>query len=159
MSSSASDIPPPGFSDRLAAAFPNASNDFWRLNAPKSKENALAGRTGGKKGHSMNKTEAQYALVLEGMKQKGEIAWCGYEKITLRLADRTTYTPDFVVAKAENHLQEDGGCGICYAIRFIEIKGFRRDDAMVKFKVAREQLWWAEFQMVQKTKSGWKQIL
>jgi hypothetical protein len=101
----------------------------------------------------MNKTEHEYYLILEAQKQRGEIAWWGFEAIRLKLADRTTYTPDFVILDTMKNIVSIS------KLRFIEIKGFRRDDAMVKFKIAREQFWWADFEMWQKKNGQWKQIL
>jgi hypothetical protein len=72
----------------------------------------------------MNKTEKARAIELEAMKRTGQIVAWYYEKVTLKLADDTRYTPDFFV------LAPDGAC------HFEEIKGFWRDDAKVKLKVA-----------------------
>lgn len=108
----------------------------------------------------MNDTEAKFALRLEGMKRAGEIDGWMYESIRVRLADRTTYSPDFYSWKGWTFTTHDGaGEKTWYEFVFYEIKGFRRDDAMVKFKIAREQYPWADFQMWSFTKQGWKQIL
>lgn len=72
----------------------------------------------------MNQTEKRRAIELEAMKRTGAIASWAYEKITLKLADDTRYTPDFFV------VEPDG------MIRFEETKGFWREDAKVKIKVA-----------------------
>lgn len=74
----------------------------------------------------MNKTETAYANHLEMLKQAREICWYGFEAVTLRLAKNTRYTPDFAV------IDKDG------RLVFIEVKGFWRDDARVKIKVANE---------------------
>ena len=73
----------------------------------------------------MNRWEEAYGAELLVKQAAGEIEWFGFEPIKLRLADATFYTPDFAVIQ---------GGRLC----FIEIKGFIRDDAMVKFKVAAE---------------------
>lgn len=75
----------------------------------------------------MNKTEARYAAHLETLKQTGEVLWYAFEGVTLKLASDTRYTPDFVVMRA-------GG-----DIEFHEVKGFWRDDARIKIKVAAEK--------------------
>jgi hypothetical protein len=75
----------------------------------------------------MNPTEAAYALVLEGLLHAHEIAGYGFERIKLRLADRTFYTPDFDVMRLDGRLE------------FHEVKGVWRDDARVKIKVAAAQ--------------------
>ena len=76
------------------------------------------------KSGQMNKTEAAYAQYLEALKQAGEIQWYGFEAWKFRLADNTFYTPDFMV------LPKTG------LIEAHEVKGFMRDDANVKIKVA-----------------------
>jgi len=88
------------------------------------------GRSGGAERRApgrMNKTEARYAARLALLKAGGAVQWCAFEPVKLRLADRTFYTPDFMV------VAEDG------TIEFHEVKGHWRDDARVKIKVAAEQ--------------------
>ena len=75
---------------------------------------------------NMNKLESRYAMRLEAMRAAGELACWTFEAVKLRLADKTFYTPDFIVM----HLNGD--------IEFHETKGFWRDDARVKIKVAAE---------------------
>lgn len=91
----------------------------------------------------MNKTEAAYAYELELRRLAGEIAWYRFEAIKLRLAAKTFYTPDFLVVLADGEVQ------------FHEVKGFWRDDARVKIKVAAEQFPFA-FIAIRKTKGGWE---
>lgn len=71
----------------------------------------------------MNKTEEKYAGLLELRRQSGEIIRYEFEKIKFLLADKTTYTPDFYVVFPGH-------------IEFHEVKGFLRDDANAKFKIA-----------------------
>ncbi len=96
----------------------------------------------------MNKTETAYALVLEAQRMAGELAWWRFQEYKLRLADQTYYTPDFAIG------------GIGGEIGFDEVKGFWRDDARVKFKVAANQFPWHQFRAVQKATKreggGWK---
>jgi len=73
----------------------------------------------------MNKTEAAYANVLELRKKAGEVKRWAFEPMKFRLADKTYYTPDFMVT-FEDHLE------------FHEVKGFWEDDARVKIKVVAE---------------------
>lgn len=75
----------------------------------------------------MNKTEAAYAAELEQRKYAGEILWYAFEPWKFRLADKTFYTPDFGVLRADHQVE-------CH-----EVKGFWQDDARVKIKVAAEQ--------------------
>lgn len=78
----------------------------------------------------MNKTEARYEQKLKAMLFRGEILWYKFEGITLKLADDTRYTTDFVV------MTSDG------IIELHEVKGSKftfTDDAKVKVKVTAEQ--------------------
>lgn len=72
----------------------------------------------------MNRTEESYAQHLELMRRAGEVEWFEFEGMTLKLAKDTRYTPDFIVMAKDGELQMH------------EVKGFMRDDAAVKLKVA-----------------------
>lgn len=83
----------------------------------------------------MNKTEAAYALVLNNKLLAGEIAGWWFELITIKLADRCSLQPDFLV------MLNDG------SLEFHEVKGgkngtgnqwiyWAEEDAKVKLKVA-----------------------
>jgi hypothetical protein len=76
---------------------------------------------------TQNKTEAAYQSHLESLKSLGVIVWYAFESYTFRLADNTRYTPDFAVMMADGVLE------------FHEVKGFWRDDARVKIKVAADR--------------------
>ena len=96
----------------------------------------------------LNKTEAEYAAILEKMKRAGEIVDYKYEAVTFRLAPKTTLTPDFYV-KLENEIQ------------IHEVKGgLIRDDAGAKFKIAAELFPEFRWIMMQKKnqKTGWVKI-
>lgn len=95
------------------------------------------------KGH-MNKTEAAYAADLEVRRRVGVVQWYLFEGIKLRLADLTTYSPDFVVMNSEGVIE-------CH-----EVKGFWQDDARVKIKVA-SSIFPFKFIAIKKTKQGWEQ--
>jgi hypothetical protein len=77
-----------------------------------------------RKSDAMNKTERRRWVELEAMKRAGVIRDCKYNAVTLLLADRCRYTPDFLVEHADGRLELE------------ETKGFWRDDARVKIKVA-----------------------
>ena len=114
-------------------------------NAPKSRYRAEGLHRRG----IMNKTETEYAQILEGMKSFGQILRYEFEGITLRWADMR-YTPDFAVFIKTGEP--------VVGIKLIEIKGphiWSRD--IVRFKGARA--YWPEFafEMWQKTKRGWVQ--
>lgn len=97
---------------------------------------------------TMNKTEARYAGHLELRKAAGEILSWSFETITLRLAKRTTYTPDFFVVTAEREIE------------LHEVKGSWRaphqEDARVKIKVAAELFPWARFVSASVDGKSWK---
>lgn len=84
----------------------------------------------------MNKRELAYSVDLEVRHKIGDIQWWAFEPIRLRLADRTTYTPDFLVMLADGSME------------FHEVKGHMEDDAAVKFKVASEIYWMFRFVLV-----------
>lgn len=79
------------------------------------------------KAGTKNKLEAAYEKYLEERKQAGEILWYKFEGIKLRLADNCFYNPDFAVMLKSGEIE------------IHECKGFMRDDAAVKIKVAAEE--------------------
>lgn len=72
----------------------------------------------------MNQTESAYAEQLKLMQDAGIILWWKFEGLKFKLADKTFYTPDFVVLCADGTLEAH------------EVKGYWMDDAKVKIKVA-----------------------
>lgn len=86
---------------------------------------ALPVATGAMREPDMNKTEAEYAQMLEARRVSGEILWWAYEAMTLKLADNTRYTPDFLVMLADGALEVHETKG-----------GFIREDGWLKLKVA-----------------------
>ena len=85
------------------------------------------------KPRGMNKLEQRMHERLSAMLASGAIAWFGYECLTFKLAGDCRFTPDFIV------INLDG------SIEAIETKGFFRDDAKVKTKVAARQFPWLTF--------------
>lgn len=85
-----------------------------------------AGRGVRRKPGEMNGLETAYSQHLELLRQAGEIDWWTFEALKLRLAPATFYTPDFLVMLSNGELEVH------------EVKGFMRDDANVKVKVAAE---------------------
>lgn len=92
----------------------------------------------------LNKTEKQHHQNLLGLQRSGELMWVGVQCVTLKLGDDCRYTPDFVV------IHRDG------TIEANEVKGFWRDDARVKIKVAARMYPWMIFTAVSKGKGGWE---
>ena len=76
------------------------------------------------KSGTLNKTEKAYQDTLRLRQIAGEIAWYKFEGVKLKLADNTSYSPDFAVMLSNGQLEMH------------EVKGFWRDDARVKIKVA-----------------------
>jgi len=75
----------------------------------------------------MNKTEALYESELKTRQCVGKILWFRFEGVKLRLADNTTYTPDFAVMLADGTLEMH------------EVKGFWSVHSRIKIKVAADQ--------------------
>lgn len=99
----------------------------------------------------MNKTEESYSHYLESLRQRGLIESWQFEPIKLRLADKTFYSPDFLIVTAEEMLE------------FHEVKGRVgpgpggwMDDARVKIKVAAEMYPMFLFVGASRIKDGWK---
>ena len=88
----------------------------------------------------LNKTEAAYLDELQSNDQYVAVHTQG---ITLLLGANCRYTPDFFTIDKEGKAV------------FHEVKGFWRDDARVKIKVAARMYRWAKFIAVQKQKSDW----
>lgn len=137
----------------LASLFPNASASTVAANpqlmAPNGgsgKQKAVAGIVERRRG-KMNKTEAEFSLGLEGQKRNGEIRDYLFHPLSLPWAGMK-YSPDFMVTP--NSALEKR--------RMIEVKGphiHYRQQAIARFKGAREHWPEFEFELWQKTKSGW----
>lgn len=128
--------------DELRERFPKASDDFIRRNASIPVATAtqvpvksrLRQNTKG-----LNKTEAAYFEVL---KQAYPHCHVDSQSVTLLLGNGVRYTPDFTVAfYPVNQIQD---------LRAFETKGFMRDDASVKIKVAASRYPWIQFYLVTK---------
>ncbi len=122
-----------------------------------------------------NKTEAEFGLILEAKKQKGEIEYYGFEEITLRWADME-YTPDFFVIRRQEFVprwydeknkhgmvwyDEKNKHGMATLIEavYIELKGAHKwEDSIIKYKAARARFTWARFEMHEKRDGRWSQI-
>jgi hypothetical protein len=82
----------------------------------------------------MNGTEQEYARLLEVRHRAGELLWYRYEPVKLRLADRTYYTPDFLVVANDMTLE-------LHEVKHARAgqRTYYTDDSRVKIKVAAEQ--------------------
>lgn len=101
------------------------------------------GRFKRKKAGTMNGLERDYSMRLQALKREGAIEAYWYESFKIRLADKTWFTPDFLVLTADGFLE------------FHETKGFMLDDANVKLKVAAEN-WPFKFLLIKKIKGTWE---
>jgi hypothetical protein len=91
----------------------------------------------------MNKLELSYAHELENKKRSGLIEWYSFDAIKLRLAEKTFYTPDFLV------MMRDG------IMEVHEVKGHWEDDARVKIKVAADKFPFI-FKAIKKVRGQWE---
>ncbi len=124
-------------------------------------KNVTAGRARTRVGLrcGMNKTESEYALILEAQKREGKILRYLFEGITLRFAN-VKYTPDFVVFGGPSNQRPF----MPKQLKFIEVKGpfirGNRERAVERFRHAKT--YWPEFtfEMHQRQKDGrWVQII
>lgn len=76
----------------------------------------------------LNKTEKRYLAWLRTCGDK----WIGIQNITLKIADDCRLTCDF--AALDFH-----------GLRLIDVKGFQREDALIKIKVAARMFPWIRF--------------
>ncbi len=111
--------------EQLAAHQKRAAEPARAGVAEGGQAHALPVATGTVREPDMNKTEAEYAQMLEARRVSGEILWWAYEAMTLKLADNTRYTPDFLLMLADGSLEVHETKG-----------GFIREDGWLKLKVA-----------------------
>lgn len=94
----------------------------------------------------MNKVEAEYSRLLESMKTSGEVAWFAFEGITLKLAEGSRYTPDFLVMKSDGQLEVH------------EVKGRWIGDGKTKLRIAADKFpfkFKAIFAKLKRDGGGW----
>jgi hypothetical protein len=90
----------------------------------------------------MNKLEAAMDCELDALKRGGQILAYYFEAVTLKLAKRTHYRPDFFI------LWSDG------SIEVRECKGHWEDDARAKIKIAADKFRCFKFTAYTKAKGG-----
>ena len=103
---------------------PNALKRMYALGRMKSGE--------------MNKTEKEFANYLQRELDNHKIVSFAFEPVTLKLAKDLRFTPDFMVHEIDGY------------ITFYEVKGFWRDDALAKIKMASEKFPMFRFVSVKK---------
>ena len=79
------------------------------------------------KAGEMNKTEKEFANYLQKQLDGHKIFSFAFEPVTLKLAKDLRYTPDFLCHELDG------------TITMYEVKGFWRDDALAKIKMASEK--------------------
>lgn len=90
----------------------------------------------------LNKTERAYLVHLRSI-YPAEI---GIQNVTLKLADDCRLTADF------NYINEAGRWV------FVDVKGFQREDALIKMKVAARCFPQIDFVIVKRNSNGWEII-
>lgn len=134
--------------NELKRRFPGMSEDMIRKNLQQEqvvtpqvpiKASVTCSPTTDEK--KLNKWEAQWLAVLRSR----SFIWIGIQNITFKLADDCRYTPDFWTLGV-------GGKLIAY-----EVKGFMREDAKIKIKVAARLFTWAEFVLVTRDGKSWNE--
>lgn len=92
----------------------------------------------------MNKTEAAYSNHLEYRRLAGEIMWWGFHLFRIPLANRSWYTPDFVVQLADQTLEVH------------EVKGWATEQhALLQLKWAAQAWPVMKFRRFTKNGAGW----
>ena len=100
-----------------------------------------------------SKWERLYAAELNDAMRAGEVLAWEYEAVTFRLARSrdgkrgASYTPDFLVVHKDGRLE------------FVEVKGFMREAARVRFVTARDRFPWFDWRMIRRTKSVWEEVM
>lgn len=115
---------------------------------PPAKLNAVPrarGRTVRHEVGRMNGLEKAYAAKLGTLAAAGVVYGYWFEGVKLRLADKTWYSPDFLV------LLTDG------SVEIHEVKGFVEDDARAKWKIAAETYPLFAFVWATRRKGEWKE--
>lgn len=87
----------------------------------------------------LNKTERAYLAVLRSQRHQN----VRVQAITLKLADDCRLTVDFTYLTKEGEMV------------FVDVKGWQREDALIKMKVAARQFPEFRFQIVKKSGIGW----
>lgn len=116
----------------------------YRAPLPSIRKNIIAKTKVFKYPTSMNNTEREYAIHLDLLLRAGKIQRWDYEPEKLRLAPATYYSPDFRVINQEGEIEMH------------EVKGFWRDDARVKIKVAAEFHPYKFYAVKKKKKGEWE---
>jgi hypothetical protein len=94
----------------------------------------------------MNKTETAYGEFLEGERLAGRLTWWRFEAAKVVIATgtkRAWFTPDFAVIRPDGRIE------------FHETKGWWRESARLRIKVAAGLYPWARFVGVKRAGGAW----
>ena len=94
-----------------------------------------------------SKWEEQYAERLERDRKNREIDWWAYECIRLKIGAEAWYTPDFITRVSFLEAPD--------IFEFHEVKGYKREAAMVRLKAAALMYPFFTFFLVTKKGSRW----
>lgn len=97
---------------------------------PAGRAKLVRGRSSRSVRGTMNKLESRYAAHLERERHAGRVSAYYFEALKFRLADKTWYSPDFMVLRPDGMLELHECKG-----------GFMEEDANVKLKVTSEVYW------------------
>lgn len=103
-------------------------------------------KRGPRQPHKMRPWEAEWQVQLLARQHAGELRLLGqggFEALKFRLADGCYYTPDFAMIV-------DG------MLELHEVKGFMREAARLRYKIAQEQYPFFKFRMFKKEGGSWK---
>lgn len=89
----------------------------------------------------LNKTERAYLARLRLLRPE----FIGIQNITFKLGDDCRFTPDF------SYIDANG------VLVFVDVKGFQRDDALVKIKTAARQFRLFRFVIAKKVGHEWEE--
>jgi hypothetical protein len=108
-----------------------------------------------KRGNVPNKTESEFGLMLEAQYRAGEfLTPPKFEAIKLKVGERCYYCPDWMITRAAF------GERTRPVVMFFEVKGAHTwEDSVVKFKAAKEQYPFFEFELHRKKQGSWTRIL
>lgn len=116
----------------------------------------MPNKKSGKRRKEMNKTESEFARILEAKVARNEIMSWEYESMTLRWPDGMRYTPDFVLV---HHSNPDCVFSEPQLLTLIEVKGaYAWAKDVVKFRAARDK--WGDrfkFEFWQKIDGEWRE--
>lgn len=120
-----------------------------RVSVKKARELGIIPKAAPSKG-GMNSLEERYAGYLEQQSLAGEIKAYRFEALKLILVHgvpgkrkEMSYRPDFLILTRTNNVE------------FHEVKGYLREDAQIKLKVAAELFPWFKFILVTRNKGAW----